>query len=81
VKQCINIIDFMNQRDTRILGGRRLNGHDFRKLGSHISNAKSAYDSSEKRLDMMVDRVKNVIEIGESTAEEEVPKIDTPPVV
>src|SRR3989338_2396908 len=38
---------------------------DFRKLGNHISNAKSSYEDSEKRLSLMVDRVKNVVEIGD----------------
>lgn len=37
---------------------------DFRKLGNHISNARSAYDDSEKRLGLMVGRVQNVIQIG-----------------
>lgn len=32
----------------------------FRKLGSHISNAKSSYDEAEKRIEMLVDRVSNV---------------------
>ncbi|MEK7124951.1 MAG: DNA recombination protein RmuC [Patescibacteria group bacterium] len=48
---------------------------DFRKLGNHLSNAKSSYDESEKRLGLMVDRVKNVVEIGErGTKEIELPK-------
>lgn len=32
----------------------------FRKLGSHISSAKSSYDDAEKRVGMLVDRVNNV---------------------
>jgi len=51
---------------------------DFQRLGKHITNTKSAYDDSEKRLTLMVDRVKNVIEIGEGSKEPEVKKIDTP---
>lgn len=48
---------------------------DFRKLGSHISNAKSAYDDTEKRLGLMVDRVKRVVEIGDNDQDKlEVPK-------
>lgn len=47
---------------------------DFRKLGNHLSSAKSSYDDSEKRLSLMVDRVKNVVEIGEAEQE----KLDTP---
>ncbi|MDP3697844.1 MAG: DNA recombination protein RmuC [Candidatus Taylorbacteria bacterium] len=45
---------------------------DFRKLGNHISNAKSSYDDSEKRLSLMVDRVKNVVEIGEGEEEKKI---------
>ena len=54
---------------------------DFQRLGKHITNTKSAYDDSEKRLSLMVDRVKNVIEIGESSAADEIQKIETPPIV
>jgi len=54
---------------------------DFQRLGKHITNTKSAYDDSEKRLSLMVDRVKNVIEIGESSAADEVQKIETPPII
>lgn len=32
----------------------------FRKLGSHISNAKNSYEDAEKRIEMLVDRVSNV---------------------
>lgn len=50
---------------------------DFRKLGSHISNAKSSYDDTEKRLSLMVDRVQKVVEIGspEKSEEIEAPKV------
>ena len=50
---------------------------DFRKLGNHISNAKSSYEDSEKRLSLMVDRVKNVVEIGdgESAKETDISKV------
>lgn len=48
---------------------------DFRKLGGHLSNAKSAYDESEKRLSLMVDRVKNVVEIGDGSEND---KIEAP---
>ena len=40
-------------------------GDGFRRLGKHISDAHSAYDDSEKRLSLLVDRVENVVEIGE----------------
>lgn len=42
---------------------------DFRKLGKHISDTKSAYDDSQKRLELMVDRVGKVIQLGEAEAE------------
>ncbi len=46
---------------------------DFERLGKHLSNAHGSYESSEKRLNLMVDRVKNVLELeGDGT---ETPKI------
>lgn len=56
--------EIMKRLDRIATDGGKL-ADDFRKLGNHISNARSAYDDSEKRLSLMVDRVKNVIEIGE----------------
>lgn len=50
---------------------------DFRKLGNHLSNAKSAYDDSEKRLSLMVDRVKNVVEIGQKEQDKIAPQVDS----
>lgn len=38
---------------------------DFRKLGSHLRNAASAYSDSEKRLSLLDDRVEKLVEIGE----------------
>src|SRR3989344_2393083 len=38
---------------------------EFRKLGNHLSNAKSSYDDTEKRLSLMVDRIQKVVEMGE----------------
>ena len=46
---------------------------DFGRLGKHIENARSAYDSSEKRLTLMVDRVRSVMEIGESEEQAKIP--------
>jgi len=43
---------------------------DFRKLGNHLSNAQSAYESSEKRLELMTDRVSSVVKIGGDTKPE-----------
>lgn len=39
--------------------------NDFRKLGNHIKNTSSAYDSSEKRLSLFSDKVEKLIEIKE----------------
>ncbi len=36
---------------------------DFERLGKHLSNAHGSYESSEKRLNLMVDRVQNVLEL------------------
>ena len=38
---------------------------DFRKLGSHLRNASSAYDDSEKRLSLLDEKVEKLVEIGE----------------
>ena len=66
--------EIMKRLDRIATDGGKL-ADDFRKLGNHISNAKSSYEDSEKRLSLMVDRVKNVIEIGEK---EEVKEIEPP---
>lgn len=41
----------------------------FKRLGKHLSDAKSSYDDSEQRLELMVDRVQKVT--GTETEEEE----------
>ena len=38
---------------------------DFRKLGSHLRNAISSYDSSEKRLSLFSDKVERILEAKE----------------
>jgi DNA recombination protein RmuC len=43
---------------------------DFRKLGKHLSNAQSSYTESEDRLDKMITKVENVLEIGEGEEKE-----------
>ncbi len=53
------------QRLARIVTDGEKLGENFRKLGKHISDSKSAYDDAEKRLTLLVDRVQNVVEIGE----------------
>ena len=35
----------------------------FRKLGSHLKNASSAYDSSEKRLSLFSERVNKLTKV------------------
>ncbi|XOB42396.1 MAG: DNA recombination protein RmuC [Candidatus Nealsonbacteria bacterium] len=40
--------------------------NDFRKLGSHLKNATSSYDNSEKRLNLFSDRVEKLLEIKET---------------
>ena len=63
------------QRLSRIATDGEKLGEGFRKLGKHISDSKSAYDDSEKRLSLMVDRVKNVVEMG---SPDEAKKIEVP---
>lgn len=69
--------DIMKRLDRIRIDSAKLD-EEFQKLGKHISNAKSSYDDSEKRLTLMVDRVKNVIEIG--APEEKIEQIEPPPV-
>lgn len=57
------------QRLARISTDGEKLGEGFRKLGKHISDSKSAYDDTEKRLSLMVDRVKNIVEIGDGDQE------------
>ena len=68
--------DIMKRLERIATDGGKL-AEDFQKLGKHIDNTKSAYDSSEKRLSLMVDRVKNVVEMGDK---EEIKKIEVPKV-
>jgi len=39
---------------------------DFRKLGSHLRNASSAYGDSERRLSLLDEKVEKLVEIGET---------------
>lgn len=48
---------------------------NFRKLGSHLSNAQSAYEDSEKRLGLMTERVNKVIRIEGTEEDEEIKKL------
>lgn len=63
--------EIMKRLERIAIDGHKL-GEDFKRLGKHISDAKSSYDESEKRLSLMVDRVQNVIEDGEKE------KLDAP---
>ncbi|MFH1509527.1 MAG: DNA recombination protein RmuC [Candidatus Nealsonbacteria bacterium] len=49
----------VNQDATKLMG-------DFKKLGSHLKNAVSSYDNSEKRLDMFSDKVDKLLEVKET---------------
>ncbi len=49
----------VNQDATKLMG-------DFKKLGSHLRNAISSYDSSEKRLDTFSDKVDKLLEVKET---------------
>lgn len=64
--------EIMKRLERIATDGNKL-GDDFRKLGNHLSNARSSYEDTEKRLTLMVDRVKNVVEI--ESVETDVPKI------
>jgi len=62
------------QRLSRIATDGEKLGENFRKLGKHISDSKSAYDDAEKRLGLLVDRVHNIVETGEKESIE-APKV------
>jgi len=64
--------DIMKRLERISLDGRKL-GEDFKRLGKHLSDARGSYDDTEKRLDLMIDRVQNVIEKDESAKEIEPP--------
>lgn len=64
--------DIMKRLERIATDGRKL-GEDFKRLGKHLSDARGSYDDTEKRLDLMIDRVQNVIEKGESAKEIEPP--------
>lgn len=70
--------DIMKRLERISTDGSKL-AEDFQRLGKHIENTKSAYDSSEKRLSLMVDRVKTVMELGEEEGSG-IKKLDTPPI-
>jgi DNA recombination protein RmuC len=53
--------EIMKRLERIAIDGRKL-GDDFRRLGKHLSDARSSYDDTEKRLELMVERVQNIIE-------------------
>lgn len=61
--------DIMKRLNIIAKDGQKL-GDDFRRLGKHLSDARGSYDDSEKRLSLMVDRVQNVVELGDGSGEE-----------
>lgn len=54
--------DIMRRLERIGIDGRKL-GEDFKKLGKHLQDAQGSYTTSEKRLDLLVDRVQTVLEI------------------
>lgn len=54
------------KRLNRIQADANKLAEDFRKLGSHLRNAISSYDNSEKRLGMFSDKVERLLESGET---------------
>jgi len=54
------------KRLTRIQHDGRKLTESFRKLGSHLKNATSAYDDSEKRVSLFSERVERLLEASES---------------
>ncbi len=68
--------EIMRRLDRIMADGSKL-ADDFRRLGKHLTDARASYEASEGRLTLMVDRVKNVVEIG---TKEEVKGIDVPKV-
>lgn len=61
--------DIMKRLERISLDGRKL-GDDFKRLGKHLSDARGSYDDTEKRLSLMVDRVQNVVELGDGSSVE-----------
>ena len=57
-QQILKKLNRINQDATKL-------GDSFRKLGNHLRNAVSSYDSSEKRLGLFSNRVEKLLEIKE----------------
>jgi len=62
------------------IDGQKL-GEGFARLGKHLSDAKGSFDDSEKRLDLMLDRVDKVIHLpaAERPSAEVEPRVESTP--
>jgi DNA recombination protein RmuC len=67
--------EIMKRLDRIIIDSAKLE-EDFGKLGKHMKDAQSAFDNSEKRLNLMTDRVQKVLEIEEETNNKIPEKLD-----
>ncbi|MFH1769679.1 MAG: DNA recombination protein RmuC [Parcubacteria group bacterium] len=67
--------DIMKRLERIVIDSNKL-ADSFRKLGKHLSDTRSAYDDSEKRLELMTDRVQNVVETGEVERAEQLVAVD-----
>ncbi|OGF61756.1 hypothetical protein A2926_02830 [Candidatus Giovannonibacteria bacterium RIFCSPLOWO2_01_FULL_44_40] len=56
--------EIIKRLGTILLDGKRL-GESYDKLGKHITNVKSSYDETGKRIELLTERVDKVITIGE----------------
>ncbi|MDO8558160.1 MAG: DNA recombination protein RmuC [bacterium] len=52
----------IQKRLARVLQDAAKLEEDFRKLGGHLTNARGAYETTEKRLSLMVDRTQRIVE-------------------
>ncbi|MBI2625000.1 MAG: DNA recombination protein RmuC [Candidatus Nealsonbacteria bacterium] len=57
-QEILKKLERLHQDSEKLMG-------DFRKLGSHLRNASSAYETSEKRLTLFEERVERLIEVRE----------------
>lgn len=62
--------DIMRRLERISADGKKLD-EDFKRLGKHISDTQGSYENSSKRLDLMVNRIQNVLEIEEPEAKRE----------
>lgn len=60
--------EILKKLDRVSIDGRKL-GESFSRLGKHLSDARGSFDDSEKRLDLMLDRVEKVVHLEEPEKE------------